>query len=417
MPSVCIYFQVHQPYRLRHYSFFDIGLQHIYDDEEDNRQIFNSTADKCYLPTNDILLKLINEYDGDFRLAFSITGVTLERMEKYRPDVLKGFQRLADTGAVEFLSETYYHSLAFIFSTNEFKKQIALHTKKIKELFGQRPVTFRNTGLIYKNELAALAEKMGYKAILAEGADKIPGCRSPNFVYRPAGCSKIKLLLKNYRLSDDITFLGHRWSKHPFTADKLAHCLRQINTSGEIVNLFLDYEIFGERRETGMGEFLKALPFEIIKHTDLRFMTPAEVTRTYEPVVSLDVPDFVSRGDTDMNLTTWLGNAMQEEAARVLYDMENAVRSRKDGELLHTWRKLQTSDHFYSMCAKWLGSGDAHNHFNPYESPYDACISYMNILEDLSRVLAGASGRDARRRKSNIGKCDKINNSARFRAA
>jgi len=416
MPSVCIYFQVHQPYRLRRYSFFDIGSQHVYDDEDSNRQILNKIADKCYLPTNGVLLKLIEGYGGDFRLAFSITGVILEQMEKYRPDVLESFQRLADTGVVEFLSETYYHSLAFIFSPREFKEQVTLHKKKIRGLFGQSPTTFRNTELIYNNELAKLIEEMGYKAILTEGADKILGWRSPNFVYRPAGCSKIKLLLKNYRLSDDIAFRfsNPRWSEYPLMADKFAHWLHQINAHGEVINLFMDYETFGEHQwqETGIFEFLRALPREITRHSDFRFQTPAEVARDCEPVAPLDVPDLISWADTERDLTAWLGNAMQKDAARALYDLESAARQQKDGELLHAWRKLQTSDHFYYMCTKWFADGDVHKYFNPYESPYDACISYMNILEDLSRMLAGASGHKSRRRREDA----KIMDSAHFRA-
>jgi alpha-amylase len=406
MPSVCIYFQVHQPYRLRRYSFFDIGSQHIYDDEDSNRQILNKVADKCYLPANGLLLELIKEYGKAFRIAFSISGVILEQMEKYRPDALESFQRLADTGCVEFLGETYYHSLAFIFSLKEFREQVKLHRQKIKELFGLQPVTFRNTELIYNNELAGIVEKMGYKVILAEGADKILGWRSPNFVYSPAGCSKIKLLLKNYRLSDDIAFRfsNTRWSEYPLMADKFAHWLHQINNCGEVINLFMDYETFGEHQwqETGIFEFLRALPREIAKHPDFRFQTPVEVALAYEAVAQLDVPNLISWADTERDLTAWLGNAMQKDAARALYDLESAARRQKDKELLHAWRKLQTSDHFYYMCTKWFADGDVHSYFTPYESPYDACINYMNILEDLSRTLAGNSDQRPHHRKGNV---------------
>ncbi len=401
MPSVCIYFQVHQPYRLRRYSFFDIGKSHVYEDEKQNRQILNKIADKCYLPANGLLLELIEEYRGDFRIAFSLTGVILEQMERYRPDVLDSFKRLADTGCVEFLGETYYHSLAFLFSAREFKEQVKLHGQKTRELFGRKPLSFRNTELIYNNELAKVAEEMGYKVILAEGADKILGWRSPNFVYRPEGCREIRLLLKNYRLSDDIAFRfsNPRWQEFPLLADKFARWLHQINTNGEVINLFMDYETFGEHqwRETGIFEFLRALPREIARHPDFRFQTPAEAAAAYEPAAVLDVPELISWADTERDLTAWLGNAMQKDAARALYEMEKSVRRLKDKELLHLWRKLQTSDHFYYMCTKWFADGDVHKYFNPHETPYDACISYMNILEDLSRRLESGPGRKARK--------------------
>ena len=400
MPSICIYFQVHQPYRLRRYSFFDIGSVHIYDDEESNCRVLNKVVDKCYLPTNALLLSLIKEYGGYFQIAFSLTGVVLEQMEKYRPDVLDSFRKLADTGCVEFLSETYYHSLAFLFSPREFREQVRLHGKKIRELFGRRPATFRNTELIYSNELAKVIEGMGYSAVLAEGADKILGWRSPNFVYRPEGCETIKLLLKNYRLSDDIAFRfsDTQWSEYPLMADKFAHWLHKINASGEVINLFMDYETFGEHQwqETGIFEFLKVLPREIARHPDFNFRTPTEVAREYEARASLDVPEPISWADTERDLTAWMGNAMQRDALRALYALEKVVRRRKDKELLHTWRILQTSDHFYYMCTKWFADGDVHKYFNPFESPYDACMNYMNILEDFSRRVNDGAGHKSR---------------------
>jgi alpha-amylase len=404
MPSVCIYFQVHQPYRLRHYSFFDIGIVHVYDNEEQNCEILNKIADKCYIPTNRLLLEAIKLYGGDFRIAFSLTGVILEQLEKYRPDVIESFKRLADTGCVEFLGESYYHSLAFLFSKREFKEQVLLHKKKIKELFGQTPSTFRYTELIYSNELARLAEEMGYQVILTEGADKVLGPRSPNFVYRPAGCAKIALLLKNYRLSDDIAFRfsNPEWSEYPLMADKFAHWLHELNANGEVINLFMDYETFGEHqwRETGIFDFLQALPKEITRHPDFRFQTPAEVAQDYKPVAELDVPAMMSWADTERDLTAWLGNGMQQDAIRILYDMEAAVRRKKDRDLLHAWRKLQTSDHFYYMCTKWFNDGDVHKYFNPYESPYDAYINYMNILDDFSQRLDSRGG--LRRKAGNV---------------
>jgi alpha-amylase len=391
MPSVCVYFEVHQPRRLKRYSFFDIGQDHSYEDKRENRQILGTIAEKCYLPANGILLDLLKEHQGNFRIAFSLTGVLLDQLEEYCPAVLDSFKRLADTGYVEFLNETYYHSLAFLFSPREFREQVLLHKKKIGELFGQTPVTFRNTELVYNNDLAQAVEKMGFKTILAEGADRILGSRTPNFVYQPAGCKKIKLLLRNYRLSDDIAFRfsDARWSEYPLMADKFARWIHTINSAGEVINLFLDYETFGEHQweETGIFEFLRMVPREIIKHPDFTFQTPAEVSGTYNPVAHLDVPDFTSWADEGRDLTAWLGNAMQQDAIRSLYDMETAVRRSKDETLLDTWRMLQTSDHFSSMCTRWFADGGAHKQKNPFDTPYDAYISYMNMLDDFSGQL------------------------------
>jgi len=301
MPSVCCYFQVHQPCRHRHFTFFDINQGCQYEDEEKNVQILNKVAEKCYLPTNRIMLELIRKFKGDFRIAFSITGIAIDQMEKYNPKVLDSFKRLADTGCVEFLSETYYHSLAFLFSKQEFKEQVDLHRQKIKDLFGQTPKTFRNTELVYNNEIAKVVEKMRYKVILAEGADHILGWRSPNYIYQPSGCLKVKLFLKNYKLSDDIAFRfsNRQWPGYPLTADKFAHWIHQINAAGEVINLFMDYETFGEHQweDTGIFAFLRAFPREILKHRDFRFQTPLEAAREYAPVAQLDVPQFVSWAD------------------------------------------------------------------------------------------------------------------------
>ncbi len=394
MPSVCCYFQVHQPFRHRHFTFFDINQGHRYEDDEKNTEILKKVARKCYRPANRIMLDLIRKYKGDFRIAFSITGVILEQMEKFDPRTLDSFKRLADTGCVEFISETYYHTLAFLFSRREFKEQVELHRKKVEELFGQTPRTFRNTELVYNNDLARTVEGMRYKVILAEGADHILGWRSPNYIYQPAGCLKLKLLLKNYRLSDDIAFRfsNRRWSEYPLMADKFAHWVHQVNSAGEVVNLFLDYETFGEHqwKDTGIFDFLRALPGEVLKHPDFRFQTPLEAAAQYEPAAQLDVPHFVSWADIERDLTAWLGNHMQNDAARALYHLERRVRRLKDGRVTDTWRRLQTSDHFYYMCTKWFADGDVHKYFNPYHSPYDAYINYMNILTDFSNRICGA---------------------------
>ncbi|MDD5713014.1 MAG: glycoside hydrolase family 57 protein [Smithellaceae bacterium] len=402
MPSVCLYFQVHQPSRLKRYTFFDIDQVHGYEDEEVNRQILNKVADKCYLPANHIMLDLIKEYGGNFRIAYSLTGVVLDQLEKYRPDVLDTFKQLAASGCVEFLDETYYHSLALLYSPREFKEQVLMHREKIKDLFGYTPQTFRYTELIYNNDLAQMVEKMGYRAILAEGADKVLGWRSPNFVYQPAGCTKLKLLLRNYRLSDDVAFRfsDAQWSEYPLKADKFAQWIHEINAAGEVINLFMDYETFGEHqwRETGILDFITNFPREVIKHPDFRFQTPAEVARTYDPVAQLNVPHHTSWADMERDLTAWLANSLQRDAANSLYRLESLVRRTKDSELIRQWRILQTSDHFYYMCTKWFSDGDVHKYFNPYASPYDAYINYMNILDDFSGMLKRPEGKTAERR-------------------
>jgi alpha-amylase len=392
MPSVCLYFQVHQPRRLRHYTFFDIDHNHDYEDEEKNRQILHKVAEKCYLPANRIMLNLIRRYRGDFRISYSITGTIIDQLEKYRMDVLDSFKRLADTGCVEFLNETYDHSLSFLFSLREFKEQVTLHKKKMTSLFGQTGKTFRHTELIYNNDLAKVVEKMGYRVILAEGADKLLGWRSPNYVYQPAGCESLKLLLRNYRLSDDVAFRfsNTKWSEYPLMADKYAHWIHHVNRDGEtLINLFMDYETFGEHQwqETGIFEFIQMLPREVIKNPAFRFQTPSEAAGDQEPVATLDVPDFVSWADMDRDLSAWLGNTLQKDAIQTLYAMEAKVRRRKDENILRTWRMFQTSDHFYYMCTKYFADGDVHKYFNPYASPYDAYINYMNILDDFSGTM------------------------------
>jgi alpha-amylase len=390
MPGVCLYFQVHQPRRLRHYTVFDIHHVHAYEDDAVNRQILDKIADKCYLPANAILADLIQRHPGRFNVAFSITGVLLDQLATCRPDVLDSFKQLADTGAVEFLNETYYHSLAFLYSPEEFRQQVLLHRQKIRDLFGQTPRTFRHTELIYNNDLARMIENMGFDVILAEGAEKILGLRSPDAVYQPAGCRQLKLLLRNYRLSDDVAFRfsSTAWTGYPLTAEKFAHWIHHIPNAG-VVNLFMDYETFGEHhwRETGILDFLRAFPEEIMKHPDFQFQKPIEAAAA-EAVAQLDAPDFISWADTERDLTAWLGSVMQKDAIDTLYTLEDAIRRRRDEQWLQTWRTLQTSDHFYYMCTKWFADGDVHKYFNPYPSPYDAYINYMNILDDFSEIVA-----------------------------
>ena len=391
MPSVCFYFQVHQPFRIKHYRIFDVGRENPYfndssESDLNNQRILEKVARKSYLPANRTILELIKKYPK-FKVSYSLSGVLLEQLEKFSPETLKSFQDLAKTGNVEFLSETYYHSLSFLYSPEEFRTQVKMHKKKIKELFGQEPKVFRNTELIYNNSLAVEIERMGYKGILAEGADHILGWRSPNFLYKPKGTKKLSVLLKNYRLSDDIAFRfsSRDWKEYPLTAPKFAHWVGAVNGNGNVVNLFMDYETFGEHQweDTGIFEFLRHLPGEILKHPDNDFVTPSEAIERFEPVSELDVHNFVSWADIERDLSAWLSNPIQHDAIRKLYDLEKSVLGSKDKKLIEDWRKMQTSDHFYYMCTKWFQDGDVHKYFNPYDSPYEAFISFMNALSDL----------------------------------
>ncbi len=383
MKSVCFYFQVHQPYRIRKYSVFDIGKNSDYFDNALNARIMRKVAKKCYLPTNNLMLSLINKHQGKFKIAYSITGTALEQFEKYAPDVLESFRELAKTGHVEFLSETYYHSLAFFYSKDEFKEQLRMHRQKIRELFGQSPKIFRNTELIYNNELAHHIEKLGYKGILAEGADHILGWRSPNYVYKAKTTENLKLLLKNYKLSDDIAFRfsNKGWEEHPLTTEKFVSWVEA--AEGKTINLFMDYETFGEHQweDTGIFNFLKHLPEELLRR-HIRFRTPSETAEDI-PVSELDIHHPVSWADIERDLSAWLGNKMQNAAIHELYALENSIKKSGDKKLLDSWRKLQTSDHFYYMCTKWFADGDVHKYFNPYDSPYDSYVGFMNILNDI----------------------------------
>lgn len=391
MVSICFYFQVHQPSRMKRYSVFDIGNHSNYFDTEKDREIVKKVGKKCYLPTNKLLLDLIKRHNGKFKISYSITGVALDQFEAYYPEVIESFKELAKTGCVEFLTETYYHSLSFLKSKSEFTEQIIMHQKKTQELFGQKPTVFRNTELIYNNELAMEIEKMGFKGILAEGADHILGWRSPNFLYQPSTGGNIKILLKNYKLSDDIAFRfsNSEWKEYPLTTNKFAQWVNAVNGNGNVINLFMDYETFGEHQwaTTGIFRFLESLPSEILKHPDNSFMTPSEVVETYPAMGKLDVHLPVSWADVERDLSAWTGNKMQDSALHEVYQIEEAVKSTGDAKLLNDWRKLTTSDHYYYMCTKWFADGDVHKYFNPYDSPYDSFIAFMNVLNDIKERI------------------------------
>jgi alpha-amylase len=397
MPSVCFYFQVHQPMRLRHYTVFDNDDR--YFDEAKNATICRKVANKCYLPANRLLLKLIQQHKGRFRIAYSLTGVLLEQIERYSPEVLSTFHALAQTGCVEFLAETYYHSLSFLYSRQEFVEQVKKHMDMVTGLFGRTPTVFRNTELIYNNDLGLLIEAMGcFDAIITEGADHILGFRSPNFVYRPKGCRRLKMLLKNYSLSDDIAFRfsNRYWAEWPLTAEKFARWVDAANGNGQVINLFMDYETLGEHQweDTGIFDFMRHLPGEVLKHPDNSFKTPGEVAVAYDPMDVVDVPHVISWADTERDLSAWLGNPMQSNAIHELYRLERKIKRANDERILADWRRLQVSDHFYYMCTKYFADGDVHKYFNPYDSPYDSYINFMNVLDHLRKRCAGAEAAD-----------------------
>jgi alpha-amylase len=383
MTNVCMYFQVHQPFRLRQFNLFDIGKSTSYFDIDKNKDIMRKVARKCYLPTNKILLDNIHKYGEKFKIAFSITGTALEQFQKYSPEVLESFQKLAATGQVEFLSETYYHSLSYLFDKEEFKHQVRMHTRAMQSLFKAKPTIFRNTELVYNNELAGFVERMGYKGILAEGADHILGWRSPNYVYKPVATTNMKLLLKNYKLSDDIAFRfsNKGWAGYPLTAPKFVDWLKPIR--GDTINLFMDYETFGEHHweETGILQFLKRLPQEMFNR-GLGFHHPSEVIQM-QTKDTIDIHNYLSWADVERDVSAWLGNRMQYAAAQQLFSLRQQVLDSNDPVLINAWRKMTTSDHFYYMCTKWFNDGDVHKYFNPYDSPYDCFIAFMNVLQDM----------------------------------
>jgi len=403
MKAICFYFQVHQPYRLRRYRFFDIGENHYYYDDFSNKSIMRKVAEKCYLPTNQLLYDLIKEYGDNFKVSFSISGTALNQFEEYAPDVLDSFKRLVDTGNVELLNETFPHSLVSLVSEKEFKRQVKLHKEKIKYLFGVTPKVFRNTELIYSNEIGKMVADMGFIAQITEGAKHTLGWKSPNYLYQNVLDPRLKLLLKNFRLSDDIAFRfsNRAWNEWPLTAEKYVSWLKAIPEEEKIINLFMDYETFGEHQwaETGIFDFIRALPYVVFKETDFKFLTPTEVVNTFEPVGGYNVPHPISWADEERDLTAWLGNDLQDDAFQKLYNLIDDVKLLKDDEAIQKdWLYLQTSDHFYYMCTKWFSDGDVHKYFNPYDSPYQAYMNYMNILSDfIERVKVARSRRKKRK--------------------
>ena len=398
MKTVNLYFQVHQPWRLKVYRFFNIGKDHNYLDDFTNRAIMQKVARQCYLPMNALLLKLIKENKGAFKCSFSITGSAVEQFRAYCPEVLDSFRALAETGCVEFLAETYSHSLASLSSKEDFVEQVKLHSKMIKEEFGKKPVAFRNTELIYSDQIGEMVSELGFKTILAEGAKHILGWKSPNFIYTNAIDNRLKVLMRNYKLSDDIgfRFSNQGWDQYPLTAEKYATWVAE--DAGELVNIFMDYETFGEHQkaDTGIFDFMKALPKAILAH-DLKFATVSEAAKASQPVSVLHCPHAMSWADEERDVTAWLGNELQNDAFAKLYGLKDKVKALKNADFEYVWNFMQTSDHFYYMATKWLSDGDVHSYFNPYGSSYEAFINYMNVLADfeieVEKALAAKKSR------------------------
>ncbi|VVB99005.1 Glycosyl hydrolase family 57 [uncultured archaeon] len=388
--DICIYFQVHQPLRLGGFSIFSENASDgkDYFDSDLNRQIMEKVAGKCYLPTNSLMLELL-EKNPEYRVSYSLTGVFLEQCRLFAPEVLESFAALAKTGRAEFLSETYYHSLSYLFSDkDEFVEQIDLHNKAISQFAKPSPV-FRNTEAMFSNDIAYLVERLGYTGILAEGLEHLLGWRSPNYLYGVKGTKKIKALLRHYKLSDDIgyRFSAKWWSEYPLTADKYARWLSQLQ--GDCTNIFMDYETFGEHHwsDTGIFEFLRALPGEVGKHKHLNFATPSQLVEKIPVKDDIDAPDITSWADMERDTSAWLGNDMQRNAFALYESLGKKVKETRDKDAIRTWRMLGNSDHFYYMCTKSLSDQDVHNYFSPYDSPFDAYINYMNVISDFSEKI------------------------------
>ena len=384
--SICLYFQVHQPNRLRLYRFFDIGKDSHYYDDFANRTILRRVAQRCYLPMNALLLDLISANKGAFKVAFSISGSVLEQFDRYAPEVIDSFRKLADTGCVEFLSETYYHSLASLVSESEFKHQVMKHKAAIEHYFGVTPKAFRNTELIYSDAIGQMVYDMGFKTMLTEGAKHVLGWKSPNYVYSCAMAPGLKLLLKNSSLSDDIAFRfsDRTWADWPLTGEKYLAWLKASAQNDEIVNLFMDYETFGEHQkaQSGIFDFMKFLPEVVLNDGEFEFVTPSQASKKHRPVGELDVPDPISWADEERDVTAWLGNELQNDAFGKINEQVEKLALLNDEALWSDFGHLQESDHFYYMCTKFFSDGAVHKYFNPYDTPYEAFINYMNVVSD-----------------------------------
>jgi alpha-amylase len=391
MKTICLYFQLHQPFRFRRYRFFDIGNDHYYYDDYANETILRKVADDCYLPANKIILEAIKKHKGKFKVAFSLSGIAIEQFLLYAPELITSFKELAQTGCVEFLSETYSHSLVSLKSKEALERQIKKHDDLIEKYFGQKPTVFRNTEMIYSDEIGNMVSEIGFKAILTEGAKHVLGWKSPNFVYTNAINPRLKVLMRNFKLSDDISFRfsNQAWSEYPLTTEKFTGWIAAMDPNEEIINLFMDYETFGEHQKASSGilNFLKEFPSTALKNKSIAFDTPSSLIENFQPVSSAHVLYPISWADEERDLSAWLGNELQEEAFNKLYSLQHRVEKCEDPEIQKDWDYLQISDHFYYMCTKFFSDGEVHKYFNPYNSPYEAFINYMNVLSDFTLRL------------------------------
>lgn len=392
--SICIYFQIHHPERLRKYQFFDIGKKHNYFDNYANRSELEDLAENCYLPANALLLDLIKKYEGKFKVAFSISGSAIDQLEMHTPEVIRSFQELAQTGQVEFLAETYSHSLASLSEdTDEFELQVKRHSAAIKELFGKKPVTFRNTSLIYSDKIGKRVADLGFKTMLTDGAKHVLGWKSPNFVYKNALDENLNLLLKNSKLSDDIAirFSDKNWSEYPLTSEKYVDWVSHSLQDTEVLNLFMNYEVIGHynRAESGIFDFLRYFIQQIAENPNYQFLLPKEVTKKHTAKDILPVPYPISWTDEERDITSWLGNELQKEAFTELFKIQPLVKKKKNAEVNEDYSRLQASEHFYFMRTKLFSGADYHKYILPYESPYEAFINYMNVLSDFIERVKG----------------------------
>ncbi len=389
--AICFYFQVHQPFRLKRFRFFDIGHDHYYYDDYSNESIMRKVADKCYLPANKIIYDLIVKHKGKFKVTFSISGLAINQFRLYAPEVLDSFRKLADTGMVEFLGETNSHSLVSLRSRSEFERQVNKHKENLKQFIGVEPTSFRNTELIYSDNIGSWVADMGFKSMLTEGAKHVLGWKSPNFLYCNSINPRLKVQLRNFVLSDDIAFRfsNKSWNEWPLTADKYTSWINKLANDSELLNVFLDYETFGEHnwKESGIFDFLNHMPSAVIKKTAFKFMTPSEIADTLQPVSAISVPSAISWADEERDITAWLGNDLQNAAIDKLYSLAEKVNKCDDAKLKKDWDYLQASDHFYYMATKFFSDGEVHAYFNPYNSPYDAFMNYMNVLSDFELRL------------------------------
>lgn len=403
MTQICFYFQVHQPERLARLSYFDLYHKKSLFDDTLNKAVMEKVAVKCYLPMNRLLCELIHRYGNAFKVSFSISGIFLEQAQKYTPEVIESFQKLAETGSVEFIAETYYHSLASVFSKEEFKAQVKLQTQIINKLFDYTPRVFRNTELIYRNDIAEIAANMGFKGMLLEGIDKMLDWRSPYFVYHAKGLPEFSLLLKSYQLSDDIAyrFSDKNWQNYPLFADTYTHWLKRIPEDSHCINLFMDYETFGEHHwhDSGIFKFFTALPKYVLESPRFTFNTVSETIDTFSPADVIDAPDYISWADSERDLSAWLGNPIQNSLFKAVNRLEHEVKSCRDPDLLHIWRKLTTSDHYYYLCLKGSNDGNVHDYFSPFESPNSAFNHAINALKELKHRITLAKERHTNGKK------------------